>query len=56
VACAIPLLAIYVRNYVKFDFRVPGYGWLKRLATVHIAPPKHEFTDYTLNHRLYRGQ
>ena len=49
VACAIPLLAIYVRNYVKFDVRVPGYGWLKCLATFHIAPPKHEFTDYTLN-------
>jgi Uncharacterized alpha/beta hydrolase domain (DUF2235) len=49
VACAIPLLAIYIRNYVKFDFSVSGYGWFKRLATFHIAPPKHEFTDYTLN-------
>ena len=49
VASAIPLLAVYIRNYVKFDLRVPGYGWLKRLATFHIAPPKHEFTDYTLN-------
>jgi len=49
VTCAIPLLAIYIRNYVKFDFRVSGYGWLKRLATFHIAPPKHRFTDYTLN-------
>jgi Uncharacterized alpha/beta hydrolase domain (DUF2235) len=49
VACAIPLLAIYIRNYVKFDFSVPGYGWLKQLATFHIAPPKHKFTDYTLN-------
>jgi hypothetical protein len=42
-------LLVYVRNYIKFDFRVPGYGWLKRLATLHIAPPKHKFTDYTLN-------
>jgi Uncharacterized alpha/beta hydrolase domain (DUF2235) len=49
IACAIPLLAVYIRNYVKFDFAVPGYGWLKRLATFHIAPPKHKFTDYTLN-------
>jgi hypothetical protein len=34
---------------LKFDFRVPGYGLLKRLATVHLAPPKHTFADYTLN-------
>ena len=43
------LLLVYVRNYIKFDFRVPGYGWLKQLATLHVAPPKHKFTDYTLN-------
>ena len=48
-ACGIPMLLVYVRNYVKFDFRVPGYGCLKRLATFHVAPPKHKFTDYTLN-------
>ena len=39
----------YVFNYLKFDFRVPGYGLLKRLATIHLAPPKHTFADYTLN-------
>jgi uncharacterized protein (DUF2235 family) len=48
-ASGLPLLTIYLRNYVKFDFCVPGYGLLKRLATFHVAPPKHEFTDYTLN-------
>ncbi|MGZ5864978.1 MAG: DUF2235 domain-containing protein [Xanthobacteraceae bacterium] len=38
-----------VRNYLKFDFHVPGYGILRNLATLHVAPPKHKFTDYTLN-------
>ena len=39
----------YVRNYLKFDFRAPGYSWLKGLATFHIAPPKHKFTEYSLD-------
>jgi hypothetical protein len=39
----------YVGNYLKFDFHVPGYSWWKSLLTIHLAPPKHTFTDYTLN-------
>ncbi len=42
-------LGAYLWNYLKFDFRVPGYGFCKGLATVHFAPAKHKFTDYTLN-------
>ena len=28
---------------------MPGYGLFKSLATIHVAPPKHKFTDYSLN-------
>lgn len=39
----------FLRNYVKYDFHVPDYGFLKGLATIHIAPRKQKFTDYYLN-------
>jgi Uncharacterized alpha/beta hydrolase domain (DUF2235) len=42
------LIAI-LQNYVKYDFRVPGYGFLKSLATIHLAERKQKFTDYSLN-------
>jgi hypothetical protein len=42
-------LIALLRNYVKYDFRVPGYGLLKSLATIHLAPRKQKFTDYYLN-------
>jgi hypothetical protein len=42
-------LAVFLRNYIKFDFRVPGYGFSKSLATIHLAPRKQKFTDYSLN-------
>jgi uncharacterized protein (DUF2235 family) len=45
----LPGLAVLVRNYVKFDFKVPGYGLFKSLATFHIAPRKQKFTDYSLD-------
>ena len=38
-----------LKNYIKYDFRVPGYGLWKSLATIHLAPPKQKFTDYSLN-------
>lgn len=41
--------AVFLRDYVKFDFRVPGYGIWKSIATIHIAPPKHKFTEYSLD-------
>ena len=37
------------RNYVKFDFRVPGYGFWKSVRTFHFAHLKQRFTDYGLN-------
>lgn len=39
----------YVKNYLKFDFNVPGYGFWQSLATIHLAPRKQSFTDYSLN-------
>ena len=42
-------IGAYLKNYVKFDFRVPGYGFWKSLATFHLAPRKHTFTDHSLN-------
>ncbi len=48
-ASGLSALACYLSNYLKFDFRVPGYGLWESLKTIHFAPPKHEFTDYTLN-------
>ena len=46
VAAAIIGLAM---NYVKVAPALPGYGFFKRLATLHFAPPKHKFYDTTLN-------
>ncbi|MBW5437315.1 DUF2235 domain-containing protein [Bradyrhizobium canariense] len=31
---------------------LPGYGFWKRLQTVHLAPPKHKFYDAPLNPRV----
>jgi hypothetical protein len=46
------LLASYLSNYVKFDFGVPGYTWLQSFKTIHLAPPKHKFTEYSLNPKV----
>jgi uncharacterized protein (DUF2235 family) len=50
-SAATVLVGLYalLQTYVKFDFRVPGYGPLKSLATFHFAPPKHKFYDYYLD-------
>ena len=40
---------VFFRDYLKFDFHVPGYGLLKSAATIHVAPPKHKFTEYSLD-------
>jgi Uncharacterized alpha/beta hydrolase domain (DUF2235) len=42
------LIAI-VMNYLKIAPPLQSYGLLKRLATLHLAPPKHKFYDTTLN-------
>lgn len=40
---------LWLKNYLKFDLRVPGYGFFNSLATIHFAEPKQKFYDYTLN-------
>lgn len=42
-------LIAFLLNYLKLAPSLPGYGFLRRLATVHLAPPKHKFYDTTLN-------
>jgi hypothetical protein len=42
-------LAGYVYTHFKFDFRVPGYNWRERLATMHFTELYQKFYDYTLN-------
>jgi hypothetical protein len=45
---AAALLAFLI-NYLKAAPPLPGYGFFRRLLTVHLAPPKHKFYDATLN-------
>ena len=40
---------IYLINYLKIAPRLPGYSFFKRLATLHLTRPKHQFYDKTLN-------
>jgi hypothetical protein len=40
---------IYLKNYLKIAPSLPGYGILKRLATLHLTRSKHKFYDTTLN-------
>lgn len=40
---------LYLKNYLKWAPALAGYGFFKRLATVHFAHPKHKFYDLTLN-------
>ena len=40
---------IYLKNYLKAAFGLPGYGFFKSIATIHFTRPKHEFYDQTLN-------
>jgi hypothetical protein len=42
-------LLIYLKNYLKIAPSLPGYGFFRRLATLHFTRPKHEFYDTTLN-------
>jgi hypothetical protein len=36
-------------DYLKIAPPLPGYGFFKRLKTLHFAPPKQKFYDTTLN-------
>jgi hypothetical protein len=45
----IAALLIYLRNYLKIAPGLPGYGFLRRLLTLHLTRRKHEFYDTTLN-------
>lgn len=42
----------FLMNYLKIAPPLPGYGLLKRLATLHLTPPKHKFYDTTLNRNV----
>jgi hypothetical protein len=42
-------LLIYLKNYLRIAPRLHGYGFFKRLATLHFTRRKHEFYDTTLN-------
>lgn len=42
-------ILIYLKNYLKIAPAVPGYGFFKRLATLHLTRSKHKFYDTTLN-------
>ena len=40
---------VYLKNYLKAAFGLPGYGIFKSIATIHLTRPKHQFYDKTLN-------
>jgi hypothetical protein len=40
---------IALKNYLKWAPPLPGYGFWKRLKTLHLAELKHRFYDTTLN-------
>jgi Uncharacterized alpha/beta hydrolase domain (DUF2235) len=40
---------IALKNYLKWAPRLPGYGFWKRLKTLHLAELQHRFYDTTLN-------
>lgn len=42
-------LLVYLKNYLKIAPRLPGYGFFRRLMTLHLTRPKHQFYDTTLN-------
>jgi hypothetical protein len=42
-------LLVYLKNYQKIAPSLPGYGFFKRLKTLHLAETKHRFYDTTLN-------
>ncbi|MFZ2155523.1 MAG: DUF2235 domain-containing protein [Bradyrhizobium sp.] len=46
---ALAALLVYLKNYVKIAPSLPGYGFFRRLATLHFTRRKHKFYDTTLN-------
>jgi hypothetical protein len=42
-------LVIFLKNYLKIAPRLLGYGFFRRLMTLHLTRPKHQFYDTTLN-------
>jgi hypothetical protein len=47
--CIVLAIVIYLKNYLKIAPALPGYGILKRFATLHLTKSKHKFYDTTLN-------
>ncbi|MCP4620654.1 MAG: DUF2235 domain-containing protein [Bradyrhizobium sp.] len=42
-------ILVVLKNYLKIAPCLAGYGFFKRLATLHFTRPKHQFYDTTLN-------
>jgi hypothetical protein len=42
-------ILIFLKNYLKWAPPLAEYSFWKRLATIHLAQPKHKFEDLTLN-------
>ena len=40
---------LYLKNYLKWAPRLPGYSLFKRLMTIYFARTKYKFYDLTLN-------
>ena len=40
---------LYLKNYLKIAPSLAGFGFIQRLATLHLAELKHHFYDTTLN-------
>jgi hypothetical protein len=40
---------VFLKNYLKWAPALAGYGFWKRLETIHFTQPKHKFEDLTLN-------
>jgi len=43
------VLFVTLKNYLKLAPSLPGYGFFRRLGTLHFTQPKHKFYDTTLS-------
>jgi uncharacterized protein (DUF2235 family) len=42
-------LVVFLFTHIKFDLRVPGYGWWEKLKTIHLTSMWQTFYDRSLN-------
>lgn len=45
-------ISVYFFTHLKWDFRVPGYSWRQKLATIHFTELWQEFYDFNLNEEV----